>query len=338
MILEIAVSIGLWLFVGWRFVATIRHASTTDRRYSMKQAWLMWGTYLCVALAATLFTIGLSHEWLTQIFIVGQSLVAIVGNLLLAGVGYETAPHLRRYRRRRIIAGLLTQILCTITLASPIPEWNIIGRLFFAFYLLLVQVRVITPALYHAYRQEEQPLMRLRFAIMVFAPYAVILWMINSLLDNSLTFLHLPYDQNPLYYLSLILASASFVIGYLLSTRFFLRGITFYIYFQNLWTFYVIQLLEKYFASLVGLSPSVLPFSTVVNSPDVAVYRSVMSILDKRKNLLAVQPADALFRFELDRVASPDLGYGEIVHGLRQISFRYVLYRPYRAAQLLLLS
>ncbi len=336
--LEIAVSIGLWLFVGWRFVATIRHASTTDRRYSMRQAWLMWGTYFCVALAATLFTIGLSHDLPTQIFIVGQSLVAIVGHILLAGVGYETAPHLRQYRRQRIIAGLLTQILCAITLASPIPEWNIIGRLFFAFYLLLTQVRVITPALYYAYRREEQPLMRLRFAIMILAPIAVILWMINSLLDNSFTLMHIPYDQSPLYHLSFVLASGSFMIGYLLSTRFFLDGITLYTYFQNLWTFYAIRLLEKYFARLAGLSPSLLPFSVVMRSPDVAVYRSVMSILDKRRNLLSTPPADASLRSELDRVASPELDYGDILQGLRQISLRYVLYHPHRVARSLLSS
>ncbi len=320
----------LWVFVLWRFAATIRNGSMARNHSARRQALFMWGVYFCIALAATLLLISKLTQSPIWIVVSERSIVAIAGYLLTAAVCYELAPELRAYRKILILAGALASVVITLTLAADESlHTGVIGLAIFEYYIFLVVARVVIPAFAKSFEQEIHPPMRLRLLTMILTHVAVVLWMLNSITDHLLHLIGINYDESLLYTIALVTAVPTFISAYLLPAAYFVGVVRLWEYFCNLMAFWHIRSLEKTICRLLEKPSMTLPLIGVLRFPQEAVYMSLIAIFDLRKRIaLCPDPLAQAISRRLEDIASPDLSYEYQVRSLATIARDITWLRP----------
>lgn len=323
----------VWIAVTVRFITTVRRGIGRSGP-AQRQAWLFWAIFFALAVASVvhhpLFRTFLAlnvGEWFRQ---VPERLMSIAVYLLGVQICYEFARPMRPRWNWPVCMSLLvfgayvllaTGIASGKMIESGVMSWDIFISLLLDYAVFLMVVRVGIPSFVWAWRHERQRPMRLRFAVMVAVHAGIGVWKATAVLETVIVALGHAYNFAPLYSFLAIFCTMTFVASHLMPAGFFMRLTMLQDYLSDLITFTFIRALECQTARLTGRQAAALGGGgTVLHSPAVAVYRSVIAVLDTRK-LLKTQthPLAQKLSEKLDAVTYPDLDYSEVISGLRQV-------------------
>lgn len=310
-----------------RFFVTLKRGLLDLSISTVRQAWLMWGVFFCMAAASVFHLInmrfGANSNTLSWLW---AAILAIVSYILISAISVEISP-LRPRWNWPILGGALTVIVILLAIvwlpasSAFFSEYGfLIGHFFFAIYLFVVVFRLAVPAFYWSYTHETQPPMKIRFALMVITNIAVAVWMVNSLTDNICRLMGWPYNQDPVYYALLLILLPSFVLSYLLPASYFVKFVVLTQYFADLVTLWMMRQLENKIAQMTHTVLAPLGMRDWLLTPGSSIYCSAIAIFDSRKRLAQAEVTDARkIAADIERVARPDLSYPVIVSQLRQI-------------------
>lgn len=321
------VAVTLVSVVTVRFVLTLRRGYLDFNSSAVRQALLMWSVYFCL-IAASVFHLvnmhfGANSNTLSWIL---AAMAATVAYILVSAISVEISP-LRPRWNWPILTGVLTIIiimLATVWLPTFSTFFSVygflIGHLCFSIYLFVVVFRLVVPAFYWSYSHETQPPMKIRFALMILVHLDVAVWMVNSLTDNICRFMGWPYNQDPVYYVLLMILVPSFMLSYLLPASYFVKFVVLTNYFVDLATLLMMRQLENKIAKLIHTVSVPLGARDWLLTPGSSIYCSAIAIFDSRKRLAQATVGGARkIAADIEKIARPDLPYPVIVRQLRRV-------------------
>jgi hypothetical protein len=336
------------VLVGWavllaRFRATFRGAH--ERSTSAAQlARLIWLLFLFIVLAGTVhhpmvsrWMAGALGAWFARI---PRVVFAVGAYIMTARACYGFAPSLRPKRWNwPLLLGLMTITsyiiivalyeLGAASLAQP-PDyyWEYVADPLFHYYMLLIALRVVLPALALARKREEQRPMRLRFALMSATHLAVVIWMLNDTLHDLGVVVGYGYDPQPVYRLSILLFASTFLFSYFMPASYFVRIVRLSDYLWNLTFFWPIRALQVVCLHWSGRAVPKINPRRLIADPGTAIYRATIDILDTRKALkLHSSKVAQQLGARLDPAAGPDLSYSQVLDELQWLGWRVMVRR-----------
>lgn len=339
---------GVVVLVGWvvlvaRFRATFRRGR--ERSTSASQlARLIWLLFLFIVLAGTVHHPMVSRwmaealgAWFARI---PRVIFAVGAYIMTAQACYGFAPSLRPKRWNWPLALGLMTIVCYITivalaeyggasLTEPLDfYWEYVADPLFHYYVLLVAVRVVLPALTLARRREEQRPMRLRFSLMSATHLAVVIWMLNDTVHDLGVAVGYRYDLLPLYRLSILLFASTFLFSYFMPASYFVRVVRLIDHLSDLIVFWPIRALQVVCQRWTGRTVHSIDYRELITDPGTLIYRGTIDILDTRKALKLHSLKEAKqFGAKLDPAADPGLSYSQVVDELRWLGWRVLVSR-----------
>ena len=321
----------IWAAVASRFVAVLRGGRIEKAGAYQREAWYLWASFFCIALAATARwqPVGelISAMLGTEFSKLPKSIIALAGFFVLLRVCYVIAPDVRPKRDWPLYLCLLAIAAYSALAAASsnslvsIPMALLAGEALFHYVLLLLAVRFSIPAFAQLRQRERHPPMQLRLVFMQATSIGIAVWMLNDTMRDLMRVLELPYAYTLIYYPAQAATIGAYLVGYLMPLPYFRRLLTLRNYFSALITFVWIHLLEYQAAWWADQPMTRFSAGQALRNPADCIYWRTVSILDLRKVLKACadRRARALGK-RLDWVADPSLEYEAVVERLRRIS------------------
>lgn len=326
-----------WAIVVARLVVVLRRQPQLSSQ-ARQQVWFFWGAFFCFALATTAYNPTLQTylkmpAWFRDF---PQTTFAIVAYIVGVRICYGFAPSFRPHHDWPLYLGIGTLAVylfvawaahAALAVRSLLLENNAIARLMLDALLLVVVGRIVLPAYNHAWRNEGQRPMRLRFWCIGGMHLLVALWLAIEIGDTAARVLGIALNLTPTY------ALLGVGITVLFSAHFLPLSYFVYLarasdYSRDWLTYWHMRRLQLEMARHIGRKTTVTPWREAWRDPGLAVYRSVISIFDMRKLLQRcdTEQAQVLSR-QLDQIGLSQPDYEVTVACLRHLastpSWRY---------------
>lgn len=321
-----------------RFNHAFRRGLTRSES-ATRLARLIWTLFLFILLAGTVHHPMVSGwkersigGWFARIL---RVVFAVGAYMMTAQACFGFAPSLRPKRWNwPLVLGVVT-ILSYVTIvavfdyggaflpSSPEYYWEYAADPLFHFYVLLIAIRTVLPALELARRREGQRPIQLQFALMSATHVAVVIWMMNDMVHDLGVVVGFGYEARPAYHISILLFASTFLFSYFMPATYFVSMVRLLDYLSDLINFLPVRFLQVQCLSWVGHAISRINTRALFADPGTLLYQDVIGTLDTRKALKLHGESDAneLGR-QLDQAADPHIGYSQVVDRLRTLGWR----------------
>ena len=322
---------GLAALVGWGMILwrlpRVRLRST--------DAFYAFATLVCFTLAATFSTPFVvswvdSHIQLPAGSLVAEYVFAIAAASFWALSCLSLDVSLRRRRWLILLApvalvGLLTTWLIYLPEMGSARSGNTTGELILTTlvhaYAFAIVATIAVPALGHRIANEPALPIRLRFLTILATQVILAIWLGARMTLGPLVLLGiLPRTYSFSFVNVLIGLMILAYMGSLLPPIAFARMARWAVYWRDWTSLRRLKRIERRTAQMLNASPLDVSFAEAMRTPDYALYRVAIAILDRRKALRVSQNDKAKrLAWRIDRLVTECPGYSELVESLRKI-------------------
>lgn len=322
---------GLAALVGWGMILW----RLPRVQLGAPQAAYAFATLVCFTLAATFSTpiVAIRVDSVTRLSGAGMVLeytFAIAATAAWALNCLHLDPSLRRRRWLVRLAPVVFLGLVALwwlflaeveTVAAENTNGEVLLTTLVHAYAFVSVVSISVPALGHRAEREPALPIRLRLLFILSTQIILAIWLgARVILGPSIVLGLLPRTYSFAFIKVLIGLMILAYVGSLLPPAAFVRLARAVVHMRTVTALRRLRRIERRTANLLGSPQMDLSLDEALRTPEYAVYRTVIAILDRRKALRqAADPAAQQWAWRLDELVQRAPGYGELVQGLQRI-------------------